>query len=55
MAAAVFRELLARHIIVRALKGYDLAAWIRISIGTMAQNRACLAALEEVLAAVAAP
>lgn len=51
--AAVFQELLQRRIIVRALKGYDLRAWIRISIGTMEQNRACLAALKEALAAPA--
>lgn len=47
--AAVFKELLARRIIVRALKGYALPEWVRISIGTMEQNRACVAALEEVL------
>ena len=48
--ARVFRELLARRIIVRALKGYDLAEWVRISIGTMEQNERCVAALKEVLA-----
>ncbi|MDQ2658788.1 MAG: histidinol-phosphate transaminase [Verrucomicrobiota bacterium] len=47
--AAIFRQLLERRIIVRALKGYNLPEWIRISIGTMEQNRACLAALKEVL------
>ena len=46
---SVFRELLKRRIIVRALKGYDLAEWIRISVGTMEQNRKCIAALNEVL------
>jgi histidinol-phosphate aminotransferase len=34
---------------VRALKGYNLAEWIRISVGTMEQNRRCIAALREVL------
>ena len=48
--ARIFRALLERRIIVRALKGYDLAAWVRISIGTMEQNRRCIAALKEVLA-----
>ena len=48
-AALIFKELLARHIIVRALKGYDLPEWIRISVGTMEQNRKCIAALREVL------
>ncbi|CAN5501649.1 histidinol-phosphate transaminase [soil metagenome] len=46
---AVFRELLQRRIIVRALKGYALPEWVRISVGTMEQNRACIAALREVL------
>jgi histidinol-phosphate aminotransferase len=49
--ARVFRELLQRKIIVRALKGYTLPEWVRISIGTIEQNRACIAALREVLAA----
>ncbi len=47
--AAVFHALLARKIIVRALKGYHLPEWVRISIGTMEQNRRCVAALREVL------
>ncbi len=46
---AVFRELLKRRIIVRALKGYHLPEWVRISLGTMEQNRRCLAALREVV------
>jgi len=47
--AAVFRGLLQQRIIVRALKGYNLPEWIRISVGTMEQNRQCIAALREVL------
>jgi histidinol-phosphate aminotransferase len=47
--AKIFRALLERHIIVRALKGYHLPQWIRISVGTMEQNRRCTAALREVL------
>jgi len=50
---SVFKQLLERHIIVRALKGYNLHEWIRISIGTMEQNLACIAALKEVLQGVA--
>jgi histidinol-phosphate aminotransferase len=46
----IFRALLERRIIVRALKGYNLAAWVRISVGTMEQNRRCIAALKEILA-----
>jgi histidinol-phosphate aminotransferase len=47
--AGTFRKLLERQIIVRALKGYNLPEWIRISVGTMEQNRRCIAALREVL------
>jgi histidinol-phosphate aminotransferase len=47
--ATTFRQLLDRKIIVRALKGYNLPEWIRISVGTMEQNRRCIAALRDVL------
>jgi len=46
---AVFRALLQRKVIVRAMKGYNLPEWIRITIGTMEQNRKCVSALREVL------
>jgi histidinol-phosphate aminotransferase len=46
---AVFKKMLARKIIVRPLKGYNLPEWIRISVGTMEQNRQCIAALKEIL------
>lgn len=46
---AIFKKLLGRKIIVRTLKGYNLPEWVRISIGTMKQNRKCTAALKEVL------
>ncbi|HEV8618109.1 MAG TPA: histidinol-phosphate transaminase [Candidatus Udaeobacter sp.] len=46
---AVFEKLLARKVIVRPLKGYDLPEWIRISVGTMEQNKKCIAALKEIL------
>ncbi|MFL6590598.1 MAG: histidinol-phosphate transaminase [Chthoniobacterales bacterium] len=45
----IFRALLERRIIVRALKGYKLPEWVRISVGTMEQNRRCIAALKEIL------
>ena len=48
--AEIFRALLKHRIIVRALKGYNLASWVRISIGTMEQNRRCIAALKAILA-----
>jgi histidinol-phosphate aminotransferase len=47
--AKIFRKLLEHQIIVRALKGYNLPEWIRISVGTMEQNRKCIAGLREVL------
>lgn len=47
--AAMFREMLRRRIIVRALKGYHLPEWVRISIGTMEQNRKCVEALREIV------
>jgi histidinol-phosphate aminotransferase len=47
--AGTFRKLLERQIIVRALKGYNLPEWIRISVGTMEQNRRCIAALRQAL------
>src|SRR5438874_538040 len=36
-------------VIVRAMKGYNLPEWIRITIGTMDQNQKCITALREVL------
>jgi histidinol-phosphate aminotransferase len=48
--AKIFRALLERRIIVRALKGYSLPQWVRISVGTMEQNQRCIAALKEILA-----
>jgi histidinol-phosphate aminotransferase len=47
--AAVFRAMLPKCVIVRAMSGYNLAEWVRISVGTMEQNRKCIAALREVL------
>src|SRR5262245_52917397 len=46
---AVFQKLLQRKIIVRPLKGYGLSEWVRISVGTMEENRNLVAALCEVL------
>jgi len=48
---AVFEKLLQRKIIVRPLKGYGLPEWIRISIGTMEENRKLMSALREVIGA----
>jgi len=46
---AVFQKLLQRKIIVRPLKGYGLPEWVRISVGTMEQNRQLIAALRDVM------
>src|ERR1700693_4541500 len=46
----VFKKMLARKIIVRPLVGYGLPEWLRITVGTMEQNKKCIAALKEVLA-----
>lgn len=46
---AVFHAMLKKGVIVRALKGYKLPEWIRISVGTMEQNRKCITVLREAL------
>jgi len=46
---AVFQELLQRKIIVRPLKGYALPEWVRISVGTMEENKKLIAELREII------
>jgi len=46
----VFAELQKRGVIARPMAGYGLPEWIRISVGTPAENEKCVAALREVLA-----
>jgi histidinol-phosphate aminotransferase len=46
---AVFEKLLRRRIIVRPLKGYGLPEWVRISVGTMEENKRLIATLREVI------
>lgn len=48
---ALFRDMLRQGVIVRAMSGYKLPDWVRISIGTPAQNARCLEVLDLVLAA----
>jgi len=48
---ATFRALLRKGVIVRALSGYNFPEWVRVSVGTMAENRQFIAALREVLGA----
>ena len=45
----VFQALLRQGVIVRPLVPYGLEGWLRISIGTEAENSRCLAALAKVL------
>jgi len=42
---AVFNELLKQGLIVRAMRSYKMPEWIRVSVGTMEQNRRFIAAL----------
>ena len=46
---AVFQKMLDKGVIVRAMAEYKLPAWVRISVGTMEQNRRCIATLSDVL------
>jgi histidinol-phosphate aminotransferase len=46
----VFDAMLRRGVIVRAMRGYKLPEWVRISIGTEEDNQRCIAVLQEVLA-----
>jgi histidinol-phosphate aminotransferase len=48
---ATFEKLLRQGIIVRPLKGYDLPEWVRISVGTMEENKKLIVALKKVLRA----
>jgi histidinol-phosphate aminotransferase len=43
---AVFQAMLRMGIILRAMGSYGLPEWIRISVGTMDQNRCCIAELK---------
>ena len=45
--ASTFQKLQERGVITRPMAGYQLPEWIRISIGTPAENERCLAALRE--------
>lgn len=48
-AKAIFQKLLERGMIVRPCAGYDLPEYLRISIGTEAQNARFIAALEALI------
>ena len=51
---SVFRDMLKQGVIIRAMSSYKLPDWVRISIGTRAQNERCIEVLDSVLAAEAA-
>jgi histidinol-phosphate aminotransferase len=46
---AVFEKLLRQGIILRPLKAYNLPEWVRISVGTMEENKKLVAALNKVM------
>ncbi|MGJ8674076.1 histidinol-phosphate transaminase [Rubritalea sp.] len=46
----VFAGMLKNGVIVRAMRGYKLPGWLRISIGTAEENVRCLEVLDQVLA-----
>jgi histidinol-phosphate aminotransferase len=43
---AIFQAMLRKGIILRAMGSYGLPEWIRVSIGTMDQNRRCIEELQ---------
>ena len=45
----VFKEMLTKGVIVRAMSGYKLPEWIRVSVGTAEENDRFLEVLDEVL------
>ena len=45
----IFEQLLKKGIIIRAMNSYQLPAWVRVSVGTMEENRRFVAALAEVM------
>lgn len=45
----VFKELLKRGIIIRPIGGFKPDTWLRVSIGTMEENREFIKALKEIL------
>ena len=46
---AVFQGMLEKGVIVRAMRGYKLPEWVRISVGTQVENECCIEVLDEVL------
>jgi histidinol-phosphate aminotransferase len=44
---ATFEAMLRKGIILRDMGSYGLREWLRISVGTMEQNKRCIAELKE--------
>jgi histidinol-phosphate aminotransferase len=44
----LFAKMLRKGVIVRAMSGYKLPEWVRISVGTKAENERCIEVLDEV-------
>ncbi|MBL9118278.1 MAG: histidinol-phosphate transaminase [Verrucomicrobiaceae bacterium] len=47
--AGVFAQMMDKGVIIRPMGGYRLPDWVRISIGTMTENRKCIEVLKAVL------
>lgn len=45
----LFQKMLEKGVIVRAMRGYKLPEWVRISIGTQEENERCIEVLDQVL------
>ncbi len=50
--AGAYQALLEAGIIARPMAGYQLPNWLRISVGTRAENERCVAALAEAIEAI---
>ncbi len=46
---AIFSKMLKQGVIIRAMSSYKLPDWVRISIGTAAENQRCMDVLDSVL------
>ena len=45
----LFQKMLAEGVIVRAMSGYKLPEWVRISVGTMEENECCIEIMDKVM------
>ncbi len=45
----LFQDMLKEGVIVRAMRGYKLPGWVRISVGTPEENQRCLEVLDRCL------